>query len=454
MGGELLILGVALVTVLLGGGLGYAFAALRFGGELQTVNFEKQRLEQQLAAAPKQGQSAAASAQVPAVSVPVTSAPAQATSAPAAPETTNSTNHTSAAANSFPPLPSPASSTMSAADSDSPRELLLGRSDPSTTTQSWQHLIAETASRAQSDVLCMVDIDFLRQYRERYGAELSDYVVQHVERAIRDTLQHHDAVISRYEGQELVIVWPAAIGHAAKRLQEARTTAARIRKCVEEAFLQVGTERLTVTVSIGLALCEAALPGEHVIARADEALAAAKRAGRNRGYFHNGTECLPIEPLSAASASSKESASQPAVTPKRSTRKGGQLERRRHERKPCSNINLIAPCTDNNLPSIEVFQRVQFFDISSSGFSMIVSTVPLTSQFAVALINSKGMIFMAAEVANIRQSKRMNADDKPLLIIGCRFRQRLYPHTNGEEKEARRMSGGAPRVDEPLATVR
>ena len=58
---------------------------------------------------------------------------------------------------------------------------------------------------------------------------------------------------------------------------------------------------------------------------------------------------------------------------------------------------------------------------------MLVRSVPTSNQFAVALINEKGLIFMAAEVANIRQAKRERANDKPLLIVGCRFRQRLYP---------------------------
>lgn len=291
-------------------------------------------------------------------------------------------------------------------------------------TAGWLKLISETAARAQSDILCIVDVDFLRQYRERYGQQMGDYVSGHVEQILRDSLHEFGAVISRYEGQEFIITWQAELGAAAKRLRAARAATAKLRADVERAFLQVGSERLTLTISLGLALCDGGLTAEQVIARADEALAAAKRAGRNRGYYHNGETCLPVEPLDAPEQS-KQDDNAKQLTKRRSA--SGVRERRRHERQACSNINLIAPCTDGVLPAMDKFQRVQFFDISVSGFSMLVRSVPTSNQFAVALINEKGLIFMAAEVANIRQAKRERANDKPLLIVGCRFRQRLYP---------------------------
>lgn len=431
MGGVLVCMVVGLITVLIGCAVGYAFAAFRFGNELQAAGSEKQELQRQLArslagtltALPTKSEPEPAAGEPLEEAFPVVLVPSPALLLP--PD--DLLDPTDAVDDSLTAEANPAATAVDAdATPVAPEEVSSGA------TQNWQQLIAESASRAQSDVLCMVDIDFLRQYREQYGQKLSDYVSQHVEHVVRDTLQHHDAVISRYEGQELVIVWPAAVGAASRRLHEARSTAALIRKNVEQAFLQIGEERLTVTASIGLALCEAGLPGEHVIARADEALAGAKKAGRNRAFFHDGEKCLPAEPLTPHVSADEKDAKRSATPPKKTFRLGGQRERRRHERKPCSNINLIAPCTDNQLPSIEVFQRVQFFDISSSGFSMIVPSVPTTNQFAVALINNKGMIFMAAEVANVRQAKRTNKYDKPLLIVGCRFRQRLYPQAVAE----------------------
>ena len=298
-------------------------------------------------------------------------------------------------------------------------------------------------------MLCIVDIDFLRQYRERYGQELGGYVSDHVLRVMQDTLRETAAVISRYEGQEFIITWPAELGSKTKRLWAARKITAGLRADVERAFLQVGSERLTITLSLGIALCEPGLTGEQVIALADEALAAAKKAGRNRGYYHTGSECRAVEPLDKPDddAVQKEHAARKQANQKRSHKSSGR-ERRRHERQPCNNINLIAPCTDGVLPGMDKFQRVQFFDISSSGFSMLVPTVPTTSQFAVALINSRGMIFVAAEVANVRQAPRATSTDRPLLIVGCKFLQRLHPP--GEPRPA---SNEPPQILESLSGV-
>lgn len=412
MDGAVVFVGVGLLTIVVGAGLGYGFAAVKFLAELHTVNREKQELQRELAAPARKPtvnpEQSLALAPIAAVS-PV---PAEPVVAPP-PEST---------------LNEPTALVAAAAETPT--------NEPAATA-SWQQLITESAARAQSDALCIVDIDYLRQYRERYGAELSDYVASHVEQVVRDSLQELGAVVSRYEGQEFILAWPAEPGTAAQRLWTARQIAAKLRADVEHAFLQIGTERLTVTISLGVTLCEPGLTGEQVIARADEALAAAKKAGRNRGYYQAGQACQPVEPLEpfVEPRSADETKNQ-----KRARNTTGLRERRRHERKPCSSINLLAPCSDGMLPSMDKFQRVQFFDISSSGFSMLVPIVPTTSHFAVALINNHGLIFMAAEVANIRQAKRMAANDKPLLIVGCRFSQRMYPQET--RKEARDVSEG------------
>ncbi|WP_254513324.1 GGDEF domain-containing protein [Anatilimnocola floriformis] len=397
-------------VILAGAGLGYGLAAIKYLAELRAAQRERLDLQQQLKTATvRQAASVARPAPVP---------------------------------TSVVELPTDVPDVV-APPPESPLELVAAgvTAEPPPNSASWQQLIHEAAQRAQSDVLCIVDIDFLRQYRERYGQELGDYVSDHVLRVMQDSLQsllpdsstdgspEGGALISRYEGQEFIIAWPAEAGSAQHRLWAARKMTAKLRADIERAFLQIGAERLTITASLGLALCEPGLAGEHVIGRADEALATAKRSGRNCAYYHTGETCRPVEPIVAeTSAEDKDAAT------KHQARRGknGGRERRRHERKRCDSINLLAPCSDGLLPSMDKFQRVQFFDISSSGFSMIVPTVPAANQFAVALINSQGMIFLAAEVANIRQAHRPSGVSKPLLIVGCRFLQRLYPHDKSE----------------------
>ena len=414
-----------IVVILAGAGLGYGLAAFNYLAELQAAQREKLELQRQMNASVRHALLA---------NPPVRAQPQLVATvlAPVVPE--------SPLPEAEPVSSKPANSSAELQPQPSAVAPIEASAETPIDGASWQQLIHEAAERAQSDVLCIVDVDYLRQYRECYGAELGDYVSNHVLRVIKDSLADSlpgaGALISRYEGQEFILGWPAEPGNASQRLWAARKITAKLRADIERAFLQVGSECLTITASLGLALCEPGLTGEQIIGRADEALVAAKKAGRNRGYFHIGNQCLPIEPLETPL---EPAANEADVKAKRRRAGNSGRERRRHERKPCDNINLIAPCSDGVLPAMDQFQRVQFFDISSSGFSMIVPTVPAANQFAVALINSRGMIFMAAEVANVRQAQRASAAAKPLLVIGCRFLQRLHP----EAPKARPAEAGS-----------
>ena len=411
-------LAVGLVMIAVGGGLGYCLATFKYISEIHSAELQRQDLQKQLLAATGRANGASNSERpcgvLPASEhVASTPIPARANT-PAVSLATDFQN---------------ASET---APTSGAHETPITPSNDSSAPPTLQKMIEETAARAETDVHCLIDIDFLRQFAEKYGQAFQDYVSQHVEQVLRDTLRPLDPVIYRYEGQEFVVAWNVAPGSTSERLDVVRRTAAQLRTAVEQAYLQIGSERLKLTISLGLALCDSAITGDQSLARADEALAAAKKAGRNRGYYFHGGQCLPVEPLTElptrpagkSQATSAAGGRDNKLEQTLATKRLGHRDRRRHERKACDNVNLIAPCHDDRLPSMDKFQRVKFFDISVSGFSMIVPTVPATDRLAVALINSQGMIFMAAEVANIRQAPRASGS-KPLLIVGCKSRQRL-----------------------------
>jgi diguanylate cyclase (GGDEF)-like protein len=80
----------------------------------------------------------------------------------------------------------------------------------------------------------------------------------------------------RYGGEEFLLVLVDLNNLDAYELAE------RIRRLLAEKIYPIGEHQLQVTASIGLTI---AAPGENlaaVIARADQALYAAKHAGRNR----------------------------------------------------------------------------------------------------------------------------------------------------------------------------
>jgi hypothetical protein len=337
---------------------------------------------------------------------------------------------------------------------------------------------------------------------------------------LRQAILGTDAVAARYGGEEFAVILPAVQATNEQRLTTAKDLAGQIREAIETATLVNNGETLGVRVSLGLTAAIASVTSEQLVARADEALCAAKNAGRNRCYYHSGKACLPVEEPAAASAEQKtptpqpvaglqaavdktpapqlpaalpqpalsqpvllqpapvelapfqSAATQPAppqptpvlekalpteppakaplesiapaaqepvaqatISPSEPAKKQSGRDRRKHDRVRCNGVHLVAPCLDDRIPPIDKFFRVQFFDISSGGFAMILPSAPASDRFAVALKKSAGLVFMGAEVMNVRVSEEIMENGKPMTIVGCKFTQRLTNPTASVKPE-------------------
>jgi diguanylate cyclase (GGDEF)-like protein len=124
--------------------------------------------------------------------------------------------------------------------------------------------------------LLLIDVDGLKRINDSQGHAAGDHVIRHVADAIVDTLRNAD-LGARWGGDEFAIVMPNTSASAARRLAERLTTRIAQRS-------SAGPH--PVTISIGLTTfdhAESATATVEQLARdADEALYAAKRAGRNR----------------------------------------------------------------------------------------------------------------------------------------------------------------------------
>jgi diguanylate cyclase (GGDEF)-like protein len=92
---------------------------------------------------------------------------------------------------------------------------------------------------------------------------------------LADNLREGD-VLARWGGEEFLALMPAS------PLDAARATAERIRAAVARAPLSVGPAPIALTLSFGVAQVHGPDDLQAAIARADQALYAAKHAGRNR----------------------------------------------------------------------------------------------------------------------------------------------------------------------------
>jgi two-component system cell cycle response regulator len=125
--------------------------------------------------------------------------------------------------------------------------------------------------------LLMIDLDALKPFNDRWGHAAGDRVLRSVANALLSRARVADTV-ARYGGDEIVVVMPDT------DLAIAREIATGLVGLVGETRIsRIGDWQAGVTVSIGMAtLNDRDTDAQALLERADEALYAAKRAGRNR----------------------------------------------------------------------------------------------------------------------------------------------------------------------------
>ena len=120
--------------------------------------------------------------------------------------------------------------------------------------------------------LLLIDMDHFKSINDRYGHITGDEALKHFADVLHERLRQND-VDARWGGEEFAVLADGA------NLERAFVLAEQIREAVENSNF-AGLPRLTV--SIGLAECQAGETSTQVLNRADCALYEAKRTGRNR----------------------------------------------------------------------------------------------------------------------------------------------------------------------------
>ena len=140
-----------------------------------------------------------------------------------------------------------------------------------------QSLMARADAGDRQVCLLIFDIDFFKGVNDTHGHEAGDDVLREFSSRLKRGVRGID-LVSRHGGEEFVVVMPETDTAYAKKVAE------RLRRDVErEAFLTTAGVHIPVTVSIGLASYSGTGDSTSaLIRRADEALYAAKRSGRNR----------------------------------------------------------------------------------------------------------------------------------------------------------------------------
>ncbi|HEY6527560.1 MAG TPA: diguanylate cyclase [Cellvibrionaceae bacterium] len=126
----------------------------------------------------------------------------------------------------------------------------------------------------QGLTLAICDIDHFKSFNDQFGHQVGDRVLKLVSKALAKRLREVDFV-ARYGGEEFVIILPQT------PLANALKTLDKIRAAIATLAFRFRDEPVQISLSFGLAFSLDAESATQLFARADEALYAAKNAGRN-----------------------------------------------------------------------------------------------------------------------------------------------------------------------------
>ncbi|WP_341676826.1 diguanylate cyclase [Niveibacterium sp. SC-1] len=175
----------------------------------------------------------------------------------------------------------------------------LVRTDPLTGLFNRRHLepaldreIARARRQSRAAALFALDIDRFKSVNDRFGHPVGDLCLAAVAQVIRESCRRAGDMAVRLGGEEFVAWYPVTDRAGAALIAQELLDAVRALALHDASGAPFG-----VTISIGVALYEpgSGTSGDALVAQADGALYAAKRAGRDRAVF---AEDLAPEPAS------------------------------------------------------------------------------------------------------------------------------------------------------------
>lgn len=136
-------------------------------------------------------------------------------------------------------------------------------------------LVMQQADGMRNDLtVAMADLDHFKQINDTLGHLVGDRVLKEVAHRIATSVRDKD-LIGRYGGEEFLLIFPET------SLVVAQQVAQRIRQHVGGTPIHLPEHSIPITISIGLTHFKHDETLESLLQRADEAMYAAKQAGRN-----------------------------------------------------------------------------------------------------------------------------------------------------------------------------
>ncbi len=122
--------------------------------------------------------------------------------------------------------------------------------------------------------LIMIDIDNLKKINDDYGHRVGDKVIKEISKRIKECIRQID-IAARYGGDEFAVILLNT------SLIDASIVAKRMVNAVAKTPTAWNKEQIPLSISVGLGQYDAGASPEDITSRSDQALYAAKQAGKN-----------------------------------------------------------------------------------------------------------------------------------------------------------------------------
>jgi len=155
-------------------------------------------------------------------------------------------------------------------------DYLTGLPNRRTVSSAGERAFHSAQRQSQALSVAVIDVDHFKGVNDRYGHDSGDLALKHIADMLGKAGRKND-LLGRHGGEEFVVLFDQT------DREHSLAAAERLRAGGQENVLEVEGKSIPLTVSIGLATCQ---PTDRsfndLLRRADQALYAAKKNGRNR----------------------------------------------------------------------------------------------------------------------------------------------------------------------------
>ena len=139
---------------------------------------------------------------------------------------------------------------------------------------------ASARRSAQPLSLIMLDVDFFKQYNDRYGHTQGDECLKNVAQTLALAVTRPRDIVARFGGEEFALILPETDADAASKVAERCLRLVENQRIPHEA--SAVSQFVTVSMGVGTIKAATGMEARHFVEAVDKLLYRAKQNGRNR----------------------------------------------------------------------------------------------------------------------------------------------------------------------------